>query len=214
MALIVLLGSLIASSYIFKKKRALVRSGRSNSPAVKLADRVFELTASLGIILLFYHALLVSIRLGWKWITVEDLERLEKSLTIWQQLADRYKVSWAYSMGIVVMLYLLGSFWIRFLERDTPFRVFKKAKEILHIINTVLFLLASFTLLGFEPGKAAATLQIQLHRSREAYGLLRHEADNVLSSAVLSRSCEQALQALPSGSRALGLIRESEVNGA
>jgi len=44
--------------------------------------------------------------------------------------------------------------WIRLLAKYTPFEVTKKFKLSLQIVNTTIFFLVAFTVLGFDAGPA------------------------------------------------------------
>src|SRR5439155_6967146 len=109
------------------------------------------------------------------------------------------KLTWGMSLAILFLFYLFGRLWINFLERGTPFRIFARFKTALHVINTVIFFLASFTLLGFEPGEAAITLEIRLRHEREEYGLLRTHQQQALNGAAINQAYDNAVKATPNG---------------
>jgi len=100
-------------------------------------------------------------------------------------------------LGVLIVLYLTSRMWIRYLERDTPFRTIKRVKRFVRIASTVTFLLASFTLLGFKPGPIAATLQIHLQEARTEYGVLEKELGTALTDLTISRAYENASKSLP-----------------
>jgi hypothetical protein len=108
------------------RKRTLARQGKSESFPAKLVGHLFEWSTSLAIVRLFYHLLLAFVAFGWRWITAEKLERLEDSLVALPRLAGEYKLTWGMSMAWLLVLYCFARWWIRFLDRETPFRAFKK----------------------------------------------------------------------------------------
>jgi hypothetical protein len=197
MATLVLLASILLSWWLLIRKRTLARQRQTESFPAKLVGHLFEWSASLAIVLLFYHLLLAFVAFGWRWITAEKLERLEESLAALQRLTGEYKLTWGMSMAWLLVLYLLARWWIRFLDRETPFRAFKNFKKVLHVISTVVFLLSSFTLLGSAPGEAAATLEIHLRQERKEYGVLRQDLKRVLEDKTIQRAYDNASKALP-----------------
>jgi hypothetical protein len=115
------------------------------------------------------------------------------------------------SFVILIALYLLCRLGVRILlkEGDRPFRLVTRTKDFVHVVSTLVFLMASFTLLGFEPGGAAATLEIHLKKERAEYGLLQSEIENSLAGAAISRVYDSAAEALASGGSIKGLVSAS-----
>jgi hypothetical protein len=201
MATLILVASLLLSWWSFERRRALSRQGHSETVSAKVFENIFEFSVSLAAVLLFYNVLLIVVSTGWQWITVADLVRLEHWLTVAQRTLDRYKPEWSTWMAVLVVLYLLGRLGIRFLERDTRFRVFRKTKSILHIINMIMLLLSSFTLLGFHPGKAATTLEIHLRKERKEYGVLQRKVGRIIRAAKINQAFDNAGNAFPDAAR-------------
>jgi hypothetical protein len=199
MASVLLIASLLLAWYSLSHQRAMARRSCSETVYAKFLDHLFEWSVSLAAVLIFYHILLALLASGWRWITVGDLERLELSLGSAQIVINRYKPTWTTWMVVLVVFYLVGRMWIGFLANDTPYRVFKKTRRLLHCLNTLVFLMASFTLLGFEPGKAASTLEINLRKERTDYGLLRRNIESALAAATINRAYDNLAKSLPHG---------------
>src|SRR5258708_5096490 len=120
MAILVLVVCLLVARWSFTSKRDLARRRKSETVKAKLFGHLFEWSLSLGIVLLFYESLIGALALGWRWITVGDLQKIESNLVDAQRLINQYKPTWMMWMAVLIVLYLLGNMWIRFLERDTP----------------------------------------------------------------------------------------------
>jgi hypothetical protein len=212
--MLVLVVSLLLAWWSFTSKRDLGRRRRSETVKAKFFGHLFEWSLSLAIVLLFYQSLIGVLALGWRWITVGDLQKIESSFVNAQRMLNQYKPTWTTWMAVFIVLYLVSNMWIRFLERDTPFLIFKKTKRFLHVVNTIVFLFASFTLLGFQPGKAAATLEIHLRKARTDYGVLQRELGSALESATVNRAYENALKGLPEAAKIPHLVDASIEQGA
>jgi hypothetical protein len=65
-ATLILVASLCISCWSFIRTRALSRQNYSETLYAKFLGHVFEFTASLAAVLLFYHALLLLILTGWE----------------------------------------------------------------------------------------------------------------------------------------------------
>jgi hypothetical protein len=68
--------------------------------------------------------------------------------------ANAHKPGWFTWLFRSLILYLTASMWIRLLAKYTPFEVTKKFKLSLQIVNTTIFFLVAFTVLGFDAGPA------------------------------------------------------------
>ena len=182
----------------FRRKAAIKRMGRGKTLSFKIAEETFELAAVLAGVLAFYHVLLALLAFGWDNLSAGTLLRLQDWLTRCQELLERYKLSWTTTSGILILLFVLG-LRIRFLADEIPFKFFKAVRKTLRIVSLAAFLLCAFTLLGFDPGKPAATLAIHLQKQRSDYGVLQHELKDALAGSIASRVAEKATQALPGG---------------
>jgi hypothetical protein len=209
MATFVLVLSVIVSRVAFVRNRTLTRYHRSDTVSAKFLDHVFEWSASIALVLLLFHGLLAILAFGWQWLTVEQLQRLEQFLALAQETAERYKLTWGMSLAFLSLIYLTSWMWIRFLERDTPFRMFKRFTRVLRIANIVIFLLASLTLLGSEPGKAATTLEIRLQTNRTEYGVLRQDLQRALETQTVAHLYDNAVKAFPDGGKLPDAMRVS-----
>jgi hypothetical protein len=205
MATLALVASLLLSWFSFSRKRMLARYYGPETLPVKIFGHLFEWSTSLALVLLFYDALLFLLRSGWQWITVDDLLWMERSLAALQHAVDELKPSWVGSLVIIVALYLLTRSWIR-LGESTAFSFYRKIKDVLHVMNALLVLLCLFTLLGSQPGNAAATLEIRLHQERSEYGVLRGEMKGALASAAVNQVFEEITKASPNASAAANLM--------
>lgn len=214
MATLILVASLFLAFWSYKRKNSLEQWHHSETGAAKFFDHVFELSASLTIVLLFYYILLGALLFGWQWITVGDLKRLEDSFVAIQQFVDDHKITWRSSMAILIFLYVSARLWINLLGRDKPFRTFKKVKGLLHVVSTVAFLFASFTLLGSAPGKMATTLEIRLRHARTEYGVLRRDVSSALAATTVNRAFDNASKALPTGGKVPLLVDNALNEGA
>jgi hypothetical protein len=201
--------SLILVWYSLRRRRTLRRFGREKTLAFKFWGQTVEFSAILAVVLAWYHALLLLLSSGWEYLSAGTLLRLEHWLVTMQALLDRYKLNWTTTLGIMLLLYWLGAMRIVWFERNTPFSIFKKTKSILHVINVLAFLLASFTLLGSEPGAAAATLEIRLQKQRTDYGVLRREVKRALAGTSTSRAFDNVMRAFPSEPSAVAKLVES-----
>ena len=209
MATVALLAALFLSWCFFAFKRKLKRQRRSETVAAKSAGRLLELSVSLSIVLLFYHALLAVVLFGWRWMTIGDLQRLESQLVSLQHAINEYKPSWSMWFGVLVVLYLTSRMWINFLAKETPFRFIKETKRVVQVASTVAFLLASFTLLGFDPGQPAATLDIELRRARTEYGLLRRDLRTALIDVSISGTYHRVQNTVPAAKEITSLLDRS-----
>jgi hypothetical protein len=158
--------------------------------------------------MLFYDTLLFLLRSGWQWVTVDDLLWMERSLAALQRAVDELKPSWMGSLVIIVALYLLARSWIR-LGESTTFHFYRRIKDGLHVLNALLVLLCLFTLLGSQPGQAAATLEVRLRQERSEYGVLRSEMKGALASATVNQVFEMIANSSPNARAVANLIDTS-----
>ena len=142
-------------------------------------------------------------------LSAGNLLRLEQALVAIQEVLDRYKLTWSTTLGILIALYCLGAMRIAWFEGNTVFSVFTKTKKILHLVNVLAFLLASFTLLGSEPGSAAATLEIRLRQQRKDYGVLRSEVNRALSGAAATHAFDNVMRRFPGDPGAIAKLFDS-----
>jgi hypothetical protein len=200
--------SLILAWYSLRRRRTLRRFGREKTLAFNFWGQTAEFSAVLVGVLACYHALLLLLSSGWEYLSAGKLLRLEHWLVTMQALLDRYKLNWTATLGIMLLLYWLGVMRIVWFERNTPFSIFKKTNRILHVINVLVFLLASFTLLGSDPGAAATTLEIRLQKQRTDYGVFRHEVKRALAGASTTRAFDNVIRAFPSEPGSLAKLVE------
>jgi hypothetical protein len=208
MATLVLVASLLLSCFCFSRKRMLARHYRAETLPAKIFSHIFEWSFSLALVMFFYDALLFLLRSGWQWVTVDGLLLMERRLAAFQHAVDELKPSWMGSLVIIVALYLLARSWIR-LGESTTFRFYRKIKDGLHVMNTFLVLLCLFTMLGSQPGKAAATLEIRLRQERSEYGVLRGEMKGALAGATVNQLFEKITKASPNAGAAANLMNAS-----
>lgn len=209
MITIVFIASMLLAWYSFRRARMLKKYGREETATYKFLQHTFEFSAILGFVLLWYHLLLLFVTSGWQSVSAADLLRIEQALGAVQEVLDRYKLKSSTSLGVLLALYFLGVMRISWFEGNTVFSLFKKTKKLLHIANVLVFLLASFTLLGSEPGSAAATLEIRLQRQRNDYGLLRSEVNQALSGTAATRALDKVMQRFPGGAGTIVQVFES-----
>src|SRR5437867_2789757 len=125
MITLVFLGSLFLVTLLFARMRALKRRRRENTLAFKFAAHLFELSAVLASVLVFYHLLVAFLEFGgWQIVSAGTLLRLEQSLLYVQAILDHYKLSWSTSLVIMIGLYALGCLRVAVFERVAPFRRF------------------------------------------------------------------------------------------
>lgn len=213
MITLIFLASFLICWWSLAQKRRFARLREFDSLSAKLTGHIFQWSASLFIVLLFYHGLLALLAAGWKILTAAQLVRLEQWFKAAKQISDEYKPSWLVSTAALFGLYLLGRAWIRFIERETPFRFIKKVTGLLTIAANALFLLASFTLLGFQPGEPATTLAIHLQEEREEYGVLRAELADSLQAPVLNQVVRKITDTIPGGVEIPTLIKATVDEG-
>ena len=184
---------------------SLLPNGNSSGKDI---DSPIRMVHYLVLVMLFYDALLLLLRSGWQWVTVDDLLWMERSLAALQHAVDELKPSWMGSLVIIVVLYLLARSWIR-LGESTTFRFYRRIKDILHVMNALLVLVCLFTLLGSQPGKVAATLEIRLRQERSEYGVLRGEMKDALASATVNQVFEKIAKTSPNAGAAANLMDRS-----
>lgn len=180
----------------------------------KVWEHICILSAGLALVLLFYHVLIGILASGWQWISVHDLQRMEAALLRLKEVFERYKPSWMTWLLWSATLYFTSAMWIRFLEKDTPFEFTKLIKLSLQIINTAIFFLAAFTVLGFQVGPAATALDIHLQRIRSDFGLLQTDLADALTGSTLNQIYHNVADEFPEAAMVGDLIDLAHVEGA
>src|SRR5438270_2066746 len=103
MATVLLIASLLLSWYFFAQKRILGRYGQSETLRSKFLGYLLEWSATLAVVLLFYHILLLMLAAGWRWFTVTDLMKLEQWLNASQKFIARYKPEWGTWIAVLIV---------------------------------------------------------------------------------------------------------------
>lgn len=212
MATLAMMLSALIAWHSWKRYRRL---NKSRDPIQKkVFEQVCVISASLAIVLIFYHTLLGLLAFGWEWITIQHLEAMEGTLRRLNQFVEAYKPSWPTWVFWAFLLYLIGAMWIRFLSRDTPFEFTKKIKLGLQIVNTTIFFLAAFTVLGFQPGEAATTLEIHLQEIRKDHGLFQQDLADALVGSTLNEIYQKTIDAFPDSQATKHLMDTALSEGA
>ena len=212
MAMFVLLLSLFVARSSWKRYRTLSKAA---SPLQKkLWEQTCVVSSSLAIALVFYHALLAVLTFGWQWITVHDLERMEAAFSGLKGWANAHKPGWGTWVFWSFTLYVTSAMWIRFLAKDAPFEATKKFKLWLQIVNTTIFFLAAFTVLGFDAGPPATTLTIHLQEIRKEHGLFQVQLRYAVVDSTINQVYRKAADAMPQPGKARELVDAAQSEGA
>ena len=212
--ILLLVSSLFVAYWSFKRGRILKRYRRDETVGAKFLGHVFEWSCSLAIVLLFYYALVALLATGWQWISIGSLQRLETWLTSVQQFFDHSFMNWKDWLVIYFIVYCFGRMWIRLISEKATVTALKKGKHVLEIATTAAFLLASFTLLGNEPGKAAVTLEVRINQARTEYGVLRQGVSHALANATAAQAYQNAIKAFPDGEKTSDLAANAISEGS
>jgi hypothetical protein len=196
----VFLASLALMWYSLRRRRVLKKSGSTETLAFKLLGHSLEFSACLAGVLLVYYLLLAWLISGWQGLSAETLLKLENRLVSTQEVLEHYKLSWTTALVILVILYVMGLTRLGFFRHGRHLKSFLWAKKALQLLNLIIALLCSFTLLGSQPGKAAATLQIHFREERTNYGVLRSEIKNALGGSAATKAVDRLMRELPGGS--------------
>ncbi|MBV9155933.1 MAG: hypothetical protein JO097_06705, partial [Acidobacteriaceae bacterium] len=209
MIALLFIASFLLTVWSWKQKRRLARRHESDTSYGKFAKNIFQWASSLFVVMLFYTCVLLILAGGWKFLSVAHVVWLEHFFQELKELSERYKPTWIQTFGLLLGIFLVSKTWTRLFQTAAPYRLVKKAAALVALVANIIFLFASFTLLGFDPGEPATTLAIHLQKEREEYGLLRAEVADAVRAPVLDKILQNITNTIPGGQRIPELIQQT-----